>query len=47
VVRIDAHAYADKDFLLNSMKTMLEVGDAVCVGGAMITEALTPRGAFL
>lgn len=47
VVRIDAHAYADKDFLLNSMKTMLEVGDAVCVGGAMITETLSPRGEII
>lgn len=44
VVRLDAHAYADKDFLLNSMTTMLEVGDAVCVGGSMITETLTGRG---
>lgn len=47
VIRIDAHAYADKDFLLNSIKTMLEVGDAVCVGGAMITEALTSRGEII
>lgn len=44
VVRIDAHAYADKDFLLNSMKTMSEVGDAVCVGGALNTESLSAKG---
>lgn len=47
VVRIDAHGYADKDFILKSVKTILEVNDAVCVGGSMKTEALTPRGQLI
>lgn len=47
VIRIDAHAYADKDFLLNSIKTMQTVKDAVCVGGAMNTEALTKKGEII
>ena len=47
VIRIDAHAYADRDFLLNSMKTMLQVKDAVCVGGSMNTETLTEKGEII
>lgn len=52
VVRIDAHAYVDHDFLHKSVLVMMNVKDASCVGGAMqtisdnktgkiITEALT------
>lgn len=44
VVRLDAHGYAEKDFLINSVKTMLEIKDAVCVGGAMQTKALNSKG---
>jgi|LSQX01.1.fsa_nt_gb glycosyltransferase involved in cell wall biosynthesis len=44
VVRIDAHGYADEHFLLKSVQTMLDIGDAVCVGGSMRTEALSERG---
>lgn len=44
VVRIDAHGYADQKFILKSVETIQEVNDAVCVGGSMKTEALTPRG---
>ncbi len=47
VVRIDAHGYAHKDFLLNSMKTMLKIGDAVCVGGAMHSEATSEKGEII
>ncbi|SMC39288.1 glycosyltransferase family 2 protein [Sporomusa malonica] len=47
VIRIDAHAYADKDYLFNSMRTMLSVKDAVCVGGAMNTETLTEKGEII
>lgn len=44
VVRLDAHAFADKDFILKSVETMLNVGDAVCVGGTIKTEAISKRG---
>lgn len=44
VIRIDAHGYADKDFLLNSVETILSVDDAVCVGGTMRTVALSIKG---
>lgn len=47
VVRIDAHGYAHRDFLLNSMKTMLKLGDAVCVGGAMQSEAISEKGEII
>lgn len=44
VVRLDAHGYVEKDFLINSVKTILEIKDAVCVGGAMQTKALNSKG---
>lgn len=44
VVRIDAHTVVDKDFLTASMDTMLRVGDAVSVGGAMETCASSKSG---
>lgn len=47
VVRIDAHGYADRDFILKSVETIQAVNDAVCVGGSMKTEALTPRGKLI
>jgi glycosyltransferase involved in cell wall biosynthesis len=47
VVRIDAHGYADQNFILKSIETIQEVNDAVCVGGSMKTEALTPRGQLI
>lgn len=40
VVRIDAHASVDEDFLEKSMETMLSVKDVVCVGGKLITKSL-------
>lgn len=40
VVRIDAHARADADFLMMSMKTMLKT-NASCVGGKLITKTLS------
>lgn len=39
VVRIDAHASADKDFIEKSVETMQRV-DAVCVGGKLISKSL-------
>lgn len=39
VVRIDAHARADKDFLMNSVKTILDKKVA-CVGGKLLTKTL-------
>jgi glycosyltransferase involved in cell wall biosynthesis len=44
VIRIDAHGYADKDFILKSVETMLNIGDAVCVGGSIRTEAISKTG---
>lgn len=40
VIRIDAHAKASHDFLMESMKTMMEV-DAECVGGKLQTKTLS------
>ena len=40
VIRIDAHAKAEPDFLMESMKTMMKV-EAVCVGGKLETKTLT------
>lgn len=40
VIRIDAHAKASTDFLMESMKTMMEV-NAVCVGGKLETKTLS------
>ena len=44
VVRIDAHGYADKDFVRKSVNTILRVPDAVCVGGTLETKSLSPQG---
>lgn len=37
VIRLDAHAKADKTFLLNNVVVMKKVGDAACVGGPIVT----------
>lgn len=37
VVRIDAHATAEEDFIEKSVDTILSVPDAVCVGGKLTT----------
>jgi glycosyltransferase involved in cell wall biosynthesis len=47
VIRIDAHGYADQNFILKSVETIQEVNDAVCVGGLMRTEALTSKGELI
>jgi glycosyltransferase involved in cell wall biosynthesis len=47
VIRIDAHGYADKDFILKSVETMLAIDDAVCVGGSMRTEAISEKGKII
>ena len=44
VARIDAHGYADSDYIEKSVETTLRVPDAVCVGGSMRTSSLTARG---
>ncbi|SHH94319.1 Glycosyltransferase, catalytic subunit of cellulose synthase and poly-beta-1,6-N-acetylglucosamine synthase [Clostridium collagenovorans DSM 3089] len=44
VVRIDAHGYADKDFIKNSVDTMLNMNDVACVGGSLNTECYTGMG---
>lgn len=44
VIRIDAHGYAGENFIQYSVDTMLNVKDAVCVGGAMKTEAISEKG---
>lgn len=46
VVRIDAHSYVEKDFLLKNVETLLEVEKygVVCVGGTLTTSSLTNKG---
>lgn len=38
VVRIDAHAKANNNFLMKNVETMLRISDVVCVGGKLKTE---------
>lgn len=47
VVRIDAHGYADSDFIEKSVETILRVSDAACVGGAMRTESVSSKGELI
>lgn len=44
VIRPDAHAYVDKNFISKSVEVMLMVGDAACVGGQMTTLSDTKTG---
>ena len=44
MVRLDAHAIADRSFLLESVKTMQRVTDAWCVGGRITAVAKNPKG---
>lgn len=46
VTRIDAHAEAPSNFLCLSVKTILDV-KTVCVGGRLITKAITERGKII
>lgn len=47
VIRIDAHGFADHDFISQSVKVMGEIGDAVCVGGKMRSKAITSHGEII
>lgn len=47
VVRIDAHSYADKDFILKSVQTLQTMDDVTCVGGSMDTVAFTQMGKMI
>lgn len=47
VVRIDAHGYAEKDFILRSVETILKVSDATCVGGTINTEPISKKGRII
>lgn len=40
VVRIDAHAEADSDFIEKNVQTIYDIKDAVCVGGRLTTMSL-------
>lgn len=44
VIRPDAHAYVEPDFIKRSVEVMLKVGDAACVGGQMTTLSDTKTG---
>lgn len=44
VFRIDAHGYLSKDFIINNVEVMKQIGDAVCVGGTIETECSTKMG---
>lgn len=47
VIRTDAHAYVDKDFISKSVETMISIGDAACVGGQMTTLSDTRVGEII
>jgi len=44
VFRIDAHGFCNQNFISESVNTILGTPDAICVGGTIVTEALTKRG---
>ncbi len=44
VIRPDAHAYVEEEFLKKNVDVMLKVGDADCVGGQMTTLSDTKTG---
>lgn len=47
VIRIDAHAFADTDFLRKNVEVMERMGDAACVGGQMMTLSDTRTGEII
>jgi len=47
VTRIDAHGYPKEDFISASVGTMLKIGDAVCVGGRVISRAKGKMGVLI
>jgi glycosyltransferase involved in cell wall biosynthesis len=47
VIRIDAHGFADHDFISQSVKVIGEISDAVCVGGKMRSKAITSHGEII
>lgn len=47
VVRIDAHGYADKDFIRKNVETIINIPDATCVGGSMETKSISKRGKLI
>lgn len=44
VIRPDAHAYVERNFISKNVEVMLKVGDAACVGGQMTTISDTKIG---
>lgn len=47
VIRPDAHAYVESNFISKNVETMLSVGDAACVGGQMTTLSDTKTGEII
>ncbi len=47
VVRPDAHAYVETDFISKNVDTMLDIGNASCVGGQMTTLSDTKTGEII
>lgn len=47
VIRPDAHAYVEPDFISKNIETMSSVGDAACVGGQMTTLSDTRTGEII
>lgn len=47
VVRIDAHAKAEPDFIKTAVETIQAHPDAVCVGGKLQTKAMTKQGELI
>lgn len=44
VVRLDAHATANSDFIRKNVETLLRMPDVACVGGSMETKSTTALG---
>lgn len=47
VVRIDAHAFVDSDFLRKNIEVMLRIGNVECVGGPLNTLSETGKGEII
>lgn len=47
VVRLDAHAYVENNYISKCVEIMQKVGDAACIGGQMITLSDTSTGEII
>lgn len=47
VIRLDAHAYVDRNFISKNVEVMMKIKDAACVGGKMITLSDSKTGEII